>query len=231
MVSKYLVVACGLPGMGKTTLMDEIGDISRQNDYGFRLFNSGELRRADTRYNWLKSPDDFKNNPGVLDEISSETLKQSVSFLGDCDGNVVIGFDQTFTRKNSREGIWQILHSSSELQYIVAEVYAGVDRELIPGFRRKSQSKDFSDMSFEESFKDFVRRLGIYMERSTHFSEDDFFQEHRPAYARLERTTGAIEMGNQQNTSPELIDIVVDAMKRLNERFGHSSTVSVADAQ
>lgn len=226
-MDKGLVIAYGLPGVGKTTLMGEIGRVSSERGFNFCLYNSGELRRTDPKYSWLKSAEDFASNPSVLDDISETTFGKVTRALASPDARVILGFDQTYTRESSRRRIWPILSTLREVPYIISEIHTSEDpAELIEALRRKTQNGDYTGAEANDAVNDFIRRHTIYRRSATHYSDDEFFKSRRPAFVRIDRATGKIEVGNEKNTSPELVEIVVDSMKKVVGNFNHKERVA-----
>lgn len=205
----------GLPGVGKSRLARMIGTESANKGYDFGIFNSGMERRENPKYSWIKTAADFERNPEVLDEISADAIRRSLDYLLNRDVKSVAIFDQTGTRKTSREKVWEQLASCNGVDLLILEIYMLENHPaILIDFNEIAKRPDYQGKSIGEVVMDFQSRRVVYKRWATHYMDDPFFLERRIGYMRLNILTGTLEIGNSRNIHPELLGITLSAINK-----------------
>jgi len=216
---KGLVYFYGLPAVGKSTLNREIAAVAAAEGIAVINANAGEYRRTHPEYSWLRTAEDFGKYPDVLDEISIKTLREGLDHTYATRGAAICTFDQTGTRKSSRDHAWNEVLRRDGLHMLVVDVHTSETREqLLRSFRDKVGNGDFKGMSVEEAVKDFSRRYDAYIQSATDYRDDQLFREHQFHHVRFDRYTGEIALGGV-NGHGLLQDIVLQAIRNVDARY------------
>jgi len=216
-MGQILLFTYGLPGSGKSELVRESGKVLVDKSYRFRIFNPGQNRRADPEYSWLRTSDHFQNNPAALQEISDNTLRRALEYIQrHPDENVVAAFDQTGTRRRTREFLWSAIDDETDVIFL--DLYASSDISL-ERLRDKAGNGDYSGVSEDAAMADFRQRIETYRDWCTSYRDDCAFGVRRPAVVGVSCETGDITLENIQNSDPGVVESIVMGFELARVKF------------
>lgn len=209
----------GLPGTGKSTYALELCKVSIAEGYDAKIFNPGEERRNNPNFSWLNSADDFANNPHVLDQISEACLIKCLRYLAASQKDTVGIFDQTGTRKTSREITWEYLKSYVFTAVLVVDIYTTDEESLKKSFMSKINNSDYASVSPANAVNDFTMRYYAYKLNASHYSEDRFYMDHKLPAIRRNRYNSETTWENITECPDELLSLISTVNSNIQECF------------
>ena len=172
--SPLMIVMCGLPGTGKTTLVKSITRILNWKNQNIEIFNLEKYKRKQNEL--MEVHTDFTNQK-YLDDISTEQLNESIFFLkNSTKGNTknIAFFDENNSTTKIRKKILdtchlnviQVMFIESQLDVINIEEF-----EKTKWVQYKNTDFKYFD-NVEEAYQDFNKKVLIYKQRYIPLSVD-----------------------------------------------------------
>jgi broad specificity phosphatase PhoE/predicted kinase len=161
MTGKLVIVLMGLPARGKSTMARKLRRTLDLDGIKVRIFNNGELRRK--MGNQESSEAEFFNpaNPEGAElrkKIAAINQDRAHAFLVEEGGEVAI-LDASNVTAERRQ---QFIERFSDVSILFIECVNADEEALEANLQRKSNLKEFSNMSQAEALESFRQRIRFY---------------------------------------------------------------------